>query len=205
MCAFKHDINNQYDEYFYCLQLNGVSVTLKDYCGTSEYDSPADQRLKCYKGEIIKQLGVVPYDQSYCEYENKIKNGTLNNLFNCYQFKANLTMSKPLCDRLHPYPSNESDLKSLPNQTIVANRFKCYAKYLNITFDRQYCQLTTSSEKSFYTCLDKYQIPRKADFCNFKFKKSLHMFGNVDGFHECLKNESIPYDSSICNYKLKMA
>ena len=53
-------------------------MTLKDYCGTSEYDEPADKRLKCYKGEEITQLGVVPYDQSYCEYENEIMKKTLD-------------------------------------------------------------------------------------------------------------------------------
>ena len=114
-CEFLHDKVKRYDEYFFCLQLNGIKVTLKDFCGTSEYDKPEDKRLRCYQGKEIKEFGIVPYDQSYCEYENRILNGTVDQLFSCYKSKANLKMEKHLCDRLHLFKVNETSYEKLPD------------------------------------------------------------------------------------------
>jgi hypothetical protein len=72
-CDFLYDQKTQYDENFYCKTSKKVSVTLQQACGVSEFEEP-EKRLKCYKGEEITGIGVVPYDKSYCQFENKVLN-----------------------------------------------------------------------------------------------------------------------------------
>jgi hypothetical protein len=57
-----------YDDYFFCISFNSApNITMKEACLISDYSKPTEEtRLKCYRGELIKGIGVVPYDESYC-------------------------------------------------------------------------------------------------------------------------------------------
>jgi hypothetical protein len=71
-CGFEHNKTTYYDAFYYCISFNKVpDITLKEACQISIYN--LSQRLECYKGEIIKDVGTVPYDRDFCELENKIK------------------------------------------------------------------------------------------------------------------------------------
>ena len=77
-CDVLYDQETQYDENFYCKTAKKVPVTLKQACGVSEF-AGAEKRLRCYEGKEIKietaaGFEVVPFDKSYCQFENKILN-----------------------------------------------------------------------------------------------------------------------------------
>ena len=68
MCNFLYNKTEMYDDYFFCISFNSApNITMKEACLISDYSKPTEEtRLKCYRGELIKGIGVVPYDESYC-------------------------------------------------------------------------------------------------------------------------------------------
>ena len=86
-------------------------------------------------------------------------------------------MTKSLCDEI--YPGSDS------NMTNVDIRYNCYMEHMGwagFSYDREYCNFKTNNVTQFYDCLDHYNIPRKADYCNFKkFKDSNNnkYFGHI--------------------------
>lgn len=70
--------------------------------------------------------------------------------------------------------------------TFFKARYDCYGKYLGIKYDRDFCNIVTETEIEFYECLDQFKIQKKADYCLFKYPKSLFLLGGNSSFHDCL-------------------
>lgn len=64
MCSFLFNKTDNYDEYFFCISYNQApNITMKEACQISDYSMPTEAtRLECYRGELIKGIGTVPYD-----------------------------------------------------------------------------------------------------------------------------------------------
>ena len=64
-CGLRHNTTTSYDEYYYCISFNKVSdISLKEACQISKYSK--EQRLECYRGNVILDVGTVPYDKDFC-------------------------------------------------------------------------------------------------------------------------------------------
>ena len=71
-CGLLHNKTTEYDVFYRCISFNKVpDISLKEACQISKYT--LKDRLECYRGKIIKDVGTVPYDKDYCELENKVE------------------------------------------------------------------------------------------------------------------------------------
>ena len=121
-------------------------------------------------------------------------------------------MTKSLCNELIPsIHKNVSDEEAVrlevesksPNLTLLDLRYTCYKKYLDIGYDRDYCDVTTESQEAFYDCLQKNKIDTKGDYCIFKNPGALVFLGADKSYHDCMLDHGIPPAASHCNFKLK--
>ena len=79
---------------------------------------------------------------------------------------------------------------------VLNERYDCYQKFLNISRDRDYCDLSFTNETDFYECLEKTGVNDKPDYCIWKEIKRnrenktdtsvFSTFGGGKNYEDCL-------------------
>ena len=114
--------------------------------------------------------------------------------FDCLFEKGKLPKKKKYCDLFYPYDGKAPN--SVDGLKVLNERYDCYQEYLNISRDRDFCDLSYSNETDFYKCLNEYNINDKPDYCIWKEMKRkfenktdtgcfLH-FGGGKNYEDCL-------------------
>ena len=136
----------------------------------------------------------MPYDRDYCTLLVDVRGGGQKEFFACLFDLATYPREKKYCNLFYPFDGKESN--STEGIKILDERYKCYAEYLRIPIDRDYCELRSSNESQFYDCVQKHRLNTKADFCIWREKErsekaikdagSMFLYGGSNDYQRCL-------------------
>jgi hypothetical protein len=136
-CSIRFDRIKSPNSYLKCLDDHNVTVSSKERCDlTSSTDS---EKLSCYSNESV------PYDHDICLLEHQVSLSSLSSLFECYKFKANVTVSKQDCQQLYP------DFQT--NVTSFEMVYTCYSEQLGEPKDEEYCSMTSENNMDYFNCV----------------------------------------------------
>jgi len=148
---------------------SGVNPTLLEACGL--FATNRTRQLLCYEGKELTTYAkgqTVPYSIEYCSLFVYVNGGGQKGFFECIFQKAKLPVEKKYCDMFYSYGGNATN--STFGLIVLEKRYDCYKEHLNISRDREYCDLSLSKESDFYECAIKYEINDKPDYCIWKEK-----------------------------------